>query len=126
VRSLTTETIRLALQQREEPLTCTHARLCLPIIQRLHRKMLAGIKFPAIKVVGSLIIDGHHRYVAALMADYELEMVPYATTSTTRPTEWADVEFDTEDWDTEARIRLCNRTDAQFNGIPMEQMERLL
>jgi len=74
-------------------LKSTHAKLCFPVIKRLYRKMKIGIKFSGIKVDGDLIIDGHHRYLASLLAGVCLEKHPSNKTSATKVLEWNMVEF---------------------------------
>ena len=88
--------------------------------------MSIGIKFSGIKVADNLIIDGHHRYLASLLANYELERIPSNTTSATVVTDWSLVEFVDEDWDTEAKIKMLNELDAKYNNIPLEDIAALL
>ena len=107
-------------------LKSTHERLCFPVIKRLYTKMKIGIKFSAIKVDGDLIIDGHHRYLASLLAEVCLEKHPSNRTSATKVSEWHIVEFDEDDWDTEAKILFLNQKDAIYNGITLEKLQELL
>ena len=37
--------------------------------------MSVGIKFSAIKIENNLICDGHHRYIAAILSNFKLEIV---------------------------------------------------
>lgn len=104
----------------------THAKLCIPIINRIFRKMSAGIKFPEIKIENDVICDGHHRYIASLLASFPLDKLPGKTTSATVVTDWKLVEFEEEDWDTKAKIRMLNEHDAEFNNIPLEKVVELL
>ncbi len=48
------------IANNEPELSATHKKLCVPIIERIYRKMLVGIAFAPIKVEGRLICDGHH------------------------------------------------------------------
>ena len=107
-------------------LKSTHERLCFPVIKRLYTTMKIGIKFSAIKVDGDLIIDGHHRYLASLLAEVCLEKHPSNRTSATKVSEWDIVEFDEDDWDTEAKILFLNEKDAIYNGITLEKLHELL
>ncbi|MFP5042082.1 hypothetical protein [Parasediminibacterium sp. JCM 36343] len=104
----------------------TQKRLCLPIINRMYRKMSAGIAFSAIKVDGNLIGDGHHRYLAALLANYPIEKTPTFSTSATILIEWESVLFEDEDWDTTAKINMLNNQDAEYNNMPISQIFDLL
>ena len=110
------------VQDGHAELKSTHQRLCLPVIVRIYKKMSIGIKFSGIKVDGDVIIDGHHRYLASLLAGVTLDKFPSSSTSATKITEWCSVEFVEEDWDTEAKIFLLNRLDAEYNGMTHEEL----
>ena len=88
--------------------------------------MSIGIKFPSIKADGDLIIDGHHRYLASLLAGLTLEIAPSLKTSATVHFEWNVVIIDADDWDTETKIKLLNEEDANFNGIEIDKISELL
>jgi hypothetical protein len=60
----------------------------------MYQKMTAGISFYGIKVDGKLIRDGHHRYLALLMANNPLERVSGIKTSATRQVDWKFVVFE--------------------------------
>jgi len=81
-----------------------------------------GLRFSEIKVDGDLIIDGHHRYIASLFANVEMERVASIKTSATEITEWKFVTFDSNDWDTEAQIDQFNKNDADFNAISVSEI----
>jgi len=88
--------------------------------------MSAGIKFTGIKVENSLICDGHHRYIASILAKFPLERIPGSTTAATTTVDWKSVTFEEEDWDTPAKINMLNEQDAKYNNIPVEQIVELL
>lgn len=88
--------------------------------------MFAGIKFSGIKVEGKLICDGHHRYIASVLANFNLEKIPSATTSATIPIDWKLVTFELDEWDTEAKINMLNIQDAVYNNITIEKIVELL
>lgn len=84
--------------------------------------MKNGIKFDDIKVYEDLIIDGHHRYVSAILAEVELDKVKSSKTSATTKYDWEIVEFVDEEWDTEDKIRRLNQFDARFNNLSLEEI----
>ena len=88
--------------------------------------MSADIKFSAIKVESSLICDGHHRYIASILANFPLERVSGNITAATAAVHWESVTFEDEDWDTSAKINMLNEQDAVYNNIPIEKIEELL
>jgi hypothetical protein len=126
LEKITGKVIQKFLSENELALMCTQAKLCIPIIDRIYRKMSIGIRFSGIKVDNGMICDGHHRYLASLMADYPIERIPSASSSTNIVTEWESILFIEEDWDTPAKIRMLNEQDAEYNGIPIEQLIELM
>lgn len=88
--------------------------------------MCSGIKFSGIKVSNDLICDGHHRYIASILANCPIERIPGMITSSTLEVPWESVTFNEEDWDTSAKINMLNEQDAVFNGFPMDKIIELL
>ncbi len=123
---ITKEIIVEFISKNEIELASTHTRLSLPIINRIFKKMAANIKIPPIKVDGNFICDGHHRYVASLLAKYPLDRISWITTSATTLIDWKTVSFDDGDWDTEEEVNLRNRQDADYNNVPIEKIIELL
>ena len=107
-------------------LKSTHERLCYPVIERIYKKMSIGIKFSGIKVDGDVIIDGHHRYIASLLAGITLDVYPSNKTSATKISDWKTVNFAEEDWDTEAKILILNQIDADYNEMTIYELNELL
>lgn len=88
--------------------------------------MNVGIKFPVIKIDEGVICDGHHRYLASLLASYPLETAPSFKTSATKIVSWESVSFDEQDWDTLAKVKILNEQDAEYNNIEMEELLEML
>lgn len=122
MRNIDQKLILKAIEESDNTLISTHKKLCLPIINRIYKKMINGIKFDDIKVCDTLIIDGHHRYVSSLLAKIKLDKAQSSKTSATIEYDWKDVEFVEEEWDTEYKIRRLNELDAEFNNIPLEKI----
>jgi hypothetical protein len=114
------------IDKNEIELSSTHAKLCVPIINRIYKKMVAGINFTAIKVDNTLICDGHHRYIASLLAGFTLSKIPASSTSATQAVDWKLVSFEEDDWDTPAKIKMLNEKDAVYNNISMVEIAKLL
>lgn len=126
MESVTQEIIIQCIQNNKFDLNATHTKLCLPVINRIFKKMSAGIKFSGIKIENSLICDGHHRYIASILADFPLERIPENITSATTTVHWESVIFEVEDWDTPAKINMLNEQDADYNNITIEKIFELL
>jgi len=120
------EFIHKFIKENKIDLKSTHGKLCFPIINRIYQKMLVGIKFPSIKIDDNLIIDGHHRYLASLLANTDLETIPSNKTSATIVYDWNEVVFDVNDWDTDAKILMLNEQDANNNNITLKEIIELL
>jgi len=120
------EKIQELLQNNIFKFSSTHARLSLPIINRIYKKMINGIKFDDIKICDNLIIDGHHRYISSVFANKEIGATKTLKTSATMEYHWNDVEFLEEEWDTEEKIKRLNEMDAAFNNISIEEIIEMI
>ncbi|MFD0750027.1 hypothetical protein ACFQZS_07730 [Mucilaginibacter calamicampi] len=125
MKNITIEFIKKFIASNHIPFTPTQQRLCVPIILRMCQKMSNDIKFDEIKVCDDLIIDGHHRYLSSLMMNFKLDHVLSNSTSATQKIEWRLVEFDEEDWDTQAKIEYLNEIDAKFNNVEIEFVRQI-
>ena len=126
METITKEIIADFIRNNEIKLSSTHKKLCLPVINRIFKKMSAGIKFSGIKVENNLICDGHHRYIASIFSGFTLEIIPGRITSATTVTNWKSVIFEEDDWDTPAKINILNEQDAEYNNIPLATIVELL
>lgn len=122
MENINKEVILKAIKESEPVLITTHNKLCLPIINRIYKKMKNGLKFDAIKICDTLIIDGHHRYASSLLANIKLDEAKSSKTSATIEYDWMKVEFVDEEWDTVDKIMRLNELDAEFNNIPIEKI----
>jgi hypothetical protein len=125
MKEITADSIKAFIASHDIPFAATQPKLSIPIIFRMCQKMLHGITFEEIKVHEDLIINGHHRYLSALMMDFALGHVPSNTTSATEPIAWDSVEFDEEDWDTEEEVEALNELDAKYNNQKIEFMRQI-
>ena len=122
MEQITHEIIVNIIKDGSASLLSSHAKLSIPIINRIYKKMVNDIKFDDIKICECLIIDGHHRYISSLLAGVKLGSVPSYRTLATLEYEWTSVEFVEEEWDTKSRIKVLNRLDADFNNIPINKI----
>ena len=126
MKTLTAEIIQDYLNTHVLELKSTHHQLSIPIINRIFKKMKNGIKFSEIKIDGDLIIDGHHRYISAQLANYEIKSVPSTKNSNTKLYEWQNVNFVNEEWDTNHKIQYLNKLDAEYNQISIEFINQMI
>jgi hypothetical protein len=126
LKNITKEFIQNFVNNHEFELSSTQTKLCVPIINRIFKKMSAGIKFSSIKVENNFICDGHHRYIASILASFFLERTPSSSTSATEAVDWKSVIFEENEWDAPELIDFLNRQDAEFNDIPVEKILELL
>lgn len=119
---ITGDKIKAILNETKISFSSTHKKLSLPIINRIYRKMMIGIRFDEIKVFDNIIIDGHHRYISSILAGKEIGTVKSQKTSATIEIGWKEVEFVEEEWDTDSKIEELNRKDAEYNNMPLEEL----
>jgi uncharacterized lipoprotein len=103
-------------------LISTHRQLSLPIIIRIYKKMKVNLSFASIQVDGQVIIDGHHWYVASLLANYKLDQVPGLRSKAKKTVEWGSVKLLEEDWDSEAEVNVHDQKDAKFNNMGVDEL----
>ena len=125
MKKITANFIKEFIERSEIPLLATQAKFCVPIIDRLCRKMSCGIKFDDIKICDNLIIDGHHRYLSSLLTNFNIGQVSSQKTSATKQVEWNIIEFDENDWDTLSKILHLNEQDAIYNGLDIEFVNQI-
>lgn len=126
MKSISLTMVTRFVHQNNLELKSTHNRLCYPIIERLYKKMSIGIKFSGIKVDGDVIVDGHHRYLASLLAGIKLDRFPSNRTSATKTSDWKSVDFVEDDWDSEAEVWNWNLIDADYNGMTIDELHKFL
>ncbi|HEY4195987.1 MAG TPA: hypothetical protein VGM63_10655 [Mucilaginibacter sp.] len=125
VQDITAEYIKAFITSNNIAFVATQPRLSVPIILRICKKMSHSIRFAEIKVCDNLIIDGHHRYLSALLMDFELGQVSSDSTSATKEIAWDLVEFDEEDWDTPAKVAYLNELDAKYNDLELDFVKQI-
>ena len=123
---ITLKEIKRFIDNKEIALTSTHHKLSLPVIKRIYKKMVNGIKFDDIKICENLVIDGHHRYISALLAEIEIGKIKSLKSSATKECKWNDVEFDENDWDTDSKIQYLNQRDAEYNHVDIETINDII
>jgi hypothetical protein len=101
-------------------------KMSIPIIRRLFKKLKLGIKFAAIKIDDGLICDGHHRYIASLLADVDTPITKSFRTNASEEISWHLIDFDENDWDSTIKVDLLNQEDASYNDISIESLLEIL
>ena len=123
---ITLKEIKRFIDNKEIALTSTHHKLSLPVIKRIYKKMVNGIKFDDIKICENLVIDGHHRYISSLLAKIEIGKIKSLKSSATKECKWNDIEFDENDWDTISKIQYLNEKDAEYNQVDIETINNII
>ena len=126
MKHITEEVIFKHLQNATIDFYPTHLKLSLPIINRIYKKMMNGIKFDGIRVNDNLLIDGHHRFISSIIANKKIESSTYPKTSATVVFKWEEVKFVEEEWDTIDKIQYLNELDAEYNNIPIEKVIEII
>ncbi len=118
---VTDQMIKEYFERNECSILPTQKRICLPVINRMVRKMQNSIRFNDISIYEGMIVDGHHRYVASLFAGITIGQSDGGKPNP-QITDWKSIEIIEEDWDTPAKLLIINQNDADFNGLTLEKM----
>ncbi|WP_318344961.1 hypothetical protein [Flagellimonas baculiformis] len=111
------ETVKKLLNSNVLNLTATQEALCLPILQRIYKKMKIGIKFEGIKVKDSRIVNGHHRYICSQLAEVEVKYIGWEIAKSAVDYEWSKIKIVEEDYENEDQIKDHNKRDAELNDV---------
>ncbi len=94
---VTEEVIRNAM--KDAPLSSQQAGgVSLPRVQQYVDKLLAGEVPPAIKVDGSMIVDGNHRYIAGQILGRETPVIQWLGGRPGSAVPWGDIPISPEAW----------------------------
>ena len=88
--------------------------------------MKAGLEFDAMKVADDLIIDGHHRYIASILANKDIAQFRWPKNHNQSIFEWRDVTLTSLDYDKPSQIQYHNFNDAKRNGKDVQDIEEIL
>ncbi|RDY61528.1 hypothetical protein [Flagellimonas nanhaiensis] len=110
-------TVKKLLNSNSLSLTATQGALCLPILQRIYKKMKIGIQFGGIQVKGSRIVNGHHRYICSQLVKIEIEQIEWEIPKSAMDHEWSKINIVEEDYEDEDQIKEHNKRDAELNGV---------
>lgn len=114
------------LKTEEVNLWPSQNRICLPVVNRIYKKLLIGISFPAIKVEKNIICDGHHRYLASLISTVKIDIQEGRLSILDEVNGWDSVYFDEDDWDTETKIRFLTKQDCIRNNLDFEKIDSMI
>src|SRR5687768_16793270 len=125
---MTKADLETLIQSGNIDLSPSQKSVSFPIVERIYKKMINGIIIRAgISISEDLVIvDGHHRYLASLFADYQLATSISPLSSAKEMLDWKNVTVEDEDWDSQAEIQKHNETDARYNDMTTEQLIELI
>lgn len=104
------------------PLVATQAKVSFPVIERMYKKMKLNIMFPTIRVHDQAIIEGHHRYLASLLAGYNIDYGQGLRSQAKKNILWSKVQLLDEDYYTLTKINILNEEDARYLGISLSRL----
>ncbi|MBW8683423.1 hypothetical protein [Chitinophaga rhizophila] len=106
-------------------LHATQNGVSIPVINRIYLKMKGGMRFSDILVTNGYICNGHHRYIASLLAEVPIGR-SQGITALPDIVHWESVKLDPNNWDTKDKIKMLNEQDAKFNNTEYENIAHLL
>ncbi|NER13529.1 hypothetical protein GWK08_08785 [Leptobacterium flavescens] len=126
MQEITLEDIRSLLDSGSLELIAIQREVCLPILQRIYRKMKFGIKFENIRVNNSRIVDGHHRYICSILSNIEIGINDWPISSTVVNYSWNEVIINEEDYESQEMILEHNNRDAELNNVDVSVLNDLV
>jgi len=125
---ITNDLIYKSLQCQQSLYSPLQSKMSIPIVSRLCQKMVYGLKFKPIWISSEgYIVEGHHRYIASIITNYDIEAIHnYPSSGQLNVYDWKDVDFVLDDWDTPSKIDMLNREDALYNDLSLEEVEKLV
>ena len=82
----------------DAPLESQQGAVSLPRVQSYVDQLAAGSEAPPIKVGGSIIVDGNHRYIAGRILGQEPAIQPWPGGSAARVVPWWEQVVDPSEW----------------------------
>lgn len=125
MQEISLENVRDLLDSGSLGLIATQGEICLPILQRIFKKMNLGINFENIRVNDSRIVDGHHRYVCSILSRREIGIDDWPIPSTAINYRWKEVIVNEEDYEDADMIRKHNIRDAELNNVDIDILNDL-
>ncbi len=117
MRDTSLKNVRDLLDSGSLGLIATQGEICLPILQRIYKKMKLGIAFENIRVNNSRIVDGHHRYVCSILSETEIGINDWPIPSTAINCDWKDLIINEDDYEDAEMIQNHNIRDAELNNV---------
>ncbi len=125
MQEISLKNVRDLLDSGSLKLVAIQGEICLPILQRIYKKMKLGIEFDNIRVNGSRIVDGHHRYVCSILSEIEIGINDWPIPSTAVNCNWNDVIINEEDYEDAEMILKHNIRDAELNDVDISVLNDL-
>ena len=125
MHEISLKNVRDLLDSGPLTLIAIQGEICLPILQRIYKKMKLGIEFDNIRVNGSRIVDGHHRYVCSILSEIEIGINDWPIPSTAVNCSWVDVIINEEDYEDAEMILKHNIRDAELNDMDVNVLNDL-
>lgn len=121
MQEITLKTVEELFESGALDLIALQPGVCLPMLQRIHKKMQVGIHFDSIRVNDSRIVDGHHRYISSMLLNIDIGINDnYPIPSTAENHDWGNLVIDEFDYETEEEILEHNIRDAELNDVELE------
>ena len=125
MQEITLKTVKDLLESGSLELIATQEAVCLPILQRIYKKMKIGIEFANIRVKDTRIVDGHHRYICSVLSKTKLGQNDWQISSTTVNCSWSELTIVEEDYETAEMIQVHNERDAELNDVDISVLNDL-
>lgn len=85
--------------------------------------MKIGVQFENINIDKELLINGHHRYVCALLLKKSINTNLWSSPSKITIFNWPTIEVDEMDWESKDLIDRHNQMDSAKSGLNIKDFE---
>jgi hypothetical protein len=124
MKTINPSTLKNFLNNINSDLKPSQPRLSIPILDRIYNKIHLGITFPPVRINNSVIIDGHHRYIAYKFNNQTPEIQIYSAPTLVITYEWKSLVTDSLDWQSNSEVIHFNKLDAQLLNITVSELEQ--
>jgi len=125
MQEITLKNVKDLLESGSLELIATQEAVCLPILQRIYKKMKIGIEFANIRVNGTRIVDGHHRYICSELSKTRIGRNDWKISSTAVNCSWSEINIVEKDYETPEMIQVHNERDAELNDVDISILNDL-
>lgn len=123
---ITLDIVKERLIDNNFELLPSQKRICLPILNRIYLKMKSNLYFKPIQISKGIIIEGHHRYLASILSNKNIEILNLDLNNLPDSYTWKNLQIDEKDWDSPEFQERINLKDAYINNLSLKEVLKII